>query len=249
MIDAYGMAKNTMPKTFADKMKWSEWKVILINFLKSHTGRNGFPLNYVLCGNANPITRNNPNVLDDYTDRTPLQGNVFIHDAAKVHSYIIRLISENNVAEQNILPHQDNTNVGEDFLALKYFYEGIGANAKTVLAAKNNIQELYYTGKKKPNMWWDEFEISMTNAFAIVDKDAAWQLNIYESKLHRLNNKVRADFLINMKTFIEMQMSATPMTMIYSAALTNYSNTVNQRFHNESTVKSNSRWIQTVDPV
>ena len=111
MIDAEGMAKNTMPKTFADKMKWFEQKVTLINFLNSQTRRNGVPLNYVLCGNFNPIKRNNPNFLDDYTDRTPVQGEVFIHDAAKVHSYIIRLISYNTVAEQKILPHQDNTNV------------------------------------------------------------------------------------------------------------------------------------------
>ena len=93
-------------------------------------------------------------------------------------------------------------------------------------------------------MWWDKFEIRLTNAFAIVDKDAGWQLNTDESKLHLLNKKVRADFLTNMKTAIEMQMSATPMTTIYSSALVNYRNTVNQIFHNESTVKINNRWIQ-----
>ena len=35
------------------------------------------------------------------------------------------------------------------------------------------------------------------------------------------------------------------MIMTYSSALANYRNTVNQRFSNESTVKSNHRRIQT----
>ena len=60
-----------------------------------------------------------------------------------------------------------------------------------------------------------------------------------------LNKKVRAEFLATMKTTIEMQMSATPMTKTYSSALANYRNTVNQRFHNEYTVKRNNRRIQT----
>ena len=54
-------------------------------------------------------------------------------------------------------------------------------------------------------MWWDKFEIRLTNAFAIVDKDAGWQLNTDESKLHLLNKKFRADFLTNMKTAIQAQ--------------------------------------------
>ena len=38
---------------------------------------------------------------------SPLTGRVFNADASKVHLYIIRLISENTVAEQKILPHKD----------------------------------------------------------------------------------------------------------------------------------------------
>ena len=72
------------------------------------------------------------------------------HEADKVHSYIIHFISENTVSEQNVLLHNYNMNLREDFLALKYLYEWVGENAKVVLVADNNIQELYYAGKKKP---------------------------------------------------------------------------------------------------
>ena len=116
------MAKKYIPKTFTDKMKWIDWKEILNTFLYSHPRRDGVPPNYVVGDNVNPIVSNNPNLLDDYATRTPLQGRVFTHDAAKVHSYIIPLISYNNVAE-HFFSYKDNGNGREDFLALKDFYE------------------------------------------------------------------------------------------------------------------------------
>ena len=99
-----------MPKTFTYKMKWIDWEVMLINFHVSHPIRNVFSLNYVVRDTINPIASNKPKFLYDYNNRTPLQGEVFTHDATKVHSYIICLISENNVAEKKVLPHKDNAN-------------------------------------------------------------------------------------------------------------------------------------------
>ena len=46
-----------------------------------------------------------------------------------------------------------------DFNALKEYYEGVGANAKSVLSAEADILEMYYSGEKKPMMLWDEFEV------------------------------------------------------------------------------------------
>ena len=130
-------------------------------------------------------------------------------------------------------------------MSLKDLYERVGSNPKAILAADNDIQELYYAGEKKPHIWWGEFEIRLTNEFVIVDKDAGCQVHTEESKLRLLNERVCAEFLTTMKMTIEIQMSATPMTMNYSSALANYRNTVNQRFPNESTIKSNNRRIQT----
>ena len=72
MIDTKGMAKNVMPKTFTEKMNCIDWKVTLIIFLTYYPGRNGVSLNYAVRDNVNPITRNNPNFLDDYTNITLL---------------------------------------------------------------------------------------------------------------------------------------------------------------------------------
>ena len=181
-----------MPKTSIENMNCIDWKVTLINFLKYPPRRNLVPLNYVVRDNVNPITRNNPNFLYDYANINLLQGKVFNHDVSKVHSCIICLISENTIAEQKVFPHKDNANGREYLLDLKDFYEGVGANSKAILSADNNIQEVYYAGKKKPHMWWDEFEIRMTNAFAIDDKDVGSQVHTDKSKLRLLNKNIRS---------------------------------------------------------
>ena len=48
MTDAERTEKNAMTKKFTDKMKWINWNVTLINFLKYQTGMNGVPLNYIV---------------------------------------------------------------------------------------------------------------------------------------------------------------------------------------------------------
>ena len=97
--DASSMIKNYMPKNFTGNMEFMEWKLTLINLLKYQPGRNGVPLNYVIRENIYAIVRTNTNFIDDYVDRKPLTGRVFNDNASKVHSYIVRLISENAVAE------------------------------------------------------------------------------------------------------------------------------------------------------
>ena len=128
---------------------------------------------------------------------------------------------------------------------LKDFYGGVGRNAMTVLAAENDIQELYYAGENKSHMWWEEFVIRLTNAFEIIDKYAGREVHIDKSKMRLPNKNIRADFLTTMKTTIEMHMSSTPMTTTYSSVLANYRNTFNQTFPNEYTVKRNNIRIQT----
>ena len=55
MIDTEVMTKNAMPKTFTEKMKLIYWKVMLMNFLKYHPGRNGVPLKYVVLDNVTQL--------------------------------------------------------------------------------------------------------------------------------------------------------------------------------------------------
>ena len=118
-------------KTFTEKMKWSDWKVTLLNFLKSQPGRNGVPLSYNLA-----VQNTYANFLDKYAAKASLQGRAFDHNASKVHSYIIHFISENNVAEQKVLPIKDDNNGRLDFIALRDFYEGVGANSRATLSTE-----------------------------------------------------------------------------------------------------------------
>ena len=75
------------------------------------------------------------------------------------------------------MPYKDQNNSQVDFNALVELYEGVGANAKATLAAVTDIQDTFYAGEKPPHMWWDEFEVCLTNAFTIVDKDAGRQVH------------------------------------------------------------------------
>ena len=70
----------------------------------------------------------------------------------------------------------------------------------------------------------------LDNAFVLVDIDTGIQVYTIESRLCMLNNKVKVDFLSSMNRNIEMQMYMNPMTMILSTALSNYRNTIDQRF-------------------
>ena len=121
MIDVEGMINNAMTKTFTYKMKWIAWKVTLIKFVRSQTGRNGSPINYYVRYNINPILSTNSKFLDGYANFTPLQGRLFPHDAAKFHLYTIRLISDNTVAYEKVFSYKDNVIGQEDFLDLKNF--------------------------------------------------------------------------------------------------------------------------------
>ena len=59
------------------------------------------------------------NFIDDYVDRNPLTGRFFNANDSKVNLYIVPLISENAVAEQNIPPHKDAADGFVDYFALK----------------------------------------------------------------------------------------------------------------------------------
>lgn len=244
--DAKNMLETAIPKSFTEKMKWIDWKVTLIGFLRTQPGRNGVPLSYIIRDNDAPINRVNADFLDDYVDTAPLQGTAFIMDKLKVHTLIVRLINEHSVAEQKILPHKDEGDGRLDYMTLKAYYEGVGANSKILHSAEKDITELFYLGEKKPHMWWDEFEIRLTNAFAIIDKDAGRQVHTDDSKLRMLNTKIKADFLSQMKSNIAMEMNKVPMTMTFDLALTNYHNTVNAKYPDNQSAhkKQNPRRIQ-----
>ena len=200
-------ASTALPKQFTEESKWIDWKGSFINFLRTQPGRDGVPLNYVIRDNVNPPPAGTPpstEFLDDYVSHSPLNGATFASDAGEVHTYLVNFISGNATAENKIMPFVAERNGRTSFQALKNHYEGVGANATAIVAAEEDITNLFYSGEKKPHMWWEEFETRLTMAFAIIDKDQGRQVYTDIVKLRMLNKKVKADFLEQVKTTIEI---------------------------------------------
>ena len=70
-------------------------------------------------------------------------------------------------------------------------------------------------------MWWNKFEVKLTNAFAFIDKHEGHQFHTDVTKLRMLNSKIRSDFPVEMKTNIDMQMNMQPIVMTYKSTLSN----------------------------
>ena len=241
-------ASTAMPKQFTEQSKWLDWKGSFINFLRTQPGRDGVPLSYVIRDEVNPPNpRIPPNAefLDDYVDNAPLVGETFSSDAGEVHTYLVNLISSNAVAENKIMPFIADRNGRRSFQALRDHYEGVGANATAVVSAEEDIDNLFYSGEKKPHMWWEEFETRLTVAFATIDKDQGRQVYTDIAKLRMLNKKIKADFLEQVKVSIEIELAKVPITMTYDIALASYRNTVNRKHPPNKEVKKTRRINET----
>ena len=86
----------------------------------------------------------------------------------------------------------------------------------------------------------------MTNAFAVIGKNAGRQFHTDVMKLRMLNSKIRAELLVAINTDIYMQMNMQPMVMTYTSTLFNYRNTVKQRHPNANNPNKTRRRIQTL---
>ena len=129
----------TMPATrlrmicqIVSPIKWNGWnrKIHLPTFWSWNPVGTGSP-SITLWGIMKPRLQDQmPNLC-----RTLLTGRAFSSDTSKVQSYIVRLISEKSVAEQNILPYKDSSDGRLYFMTLKEYYKGVGDNVKSTLTA------------------------------------------------------------------------------------------------------------------
>ena len=141
------------------------------------------PLSYVVRANDAPDPTPNLDFLDDYVAMAPLVGETFAVDSKEVHTYIVKFITGNHVAESKIQPRLTDTNGRVDFKLLVAHYEGVGINSVDVLRAERIIETLHYSGEKKPHMWWSEFEIQLDFAFTALQKDENRQVYSERMKL------------------------------------------------------------------
>ena len=219
------------PGKFKDNTKWDDWYPTFLNFLRAIPGRNGVPLRYV-CREFDEPTPNDPNIdfIENYILRAPVWGEAINVDAAEVHMYLVNFMSGNNVAEVKMLPHAHRTSGRLDFKALREHYEGVGVHSINVVKAEETIKSLFYSGEKKPHMWWDEFEKQLTHAFINLHKGEGREVYSNEMKLRTLLQKINADFLQGVKAAMSIELTRQPLQMTFEQALMTFRNEVNTKF-------------------
>ena len=234
------------PSQFTDKVKWLDWSPTLLNFLRAIPGRNGVPLSYVCRPTGVTPAATYADFLNEYIDRAPLTGTAFITDAAEVHTYLVKFISDNDIAESKIQGLSQYNDGRRDFLALKDHYEGVGVNALDVTRADRVLDTLFYSGEKRPHMWWGEFERVLNEAFTIYDRREGRQVHSEHMKLRILCRKVTADFLQSARSTIQLELAKDPITITYQEALTSFRNQVNLKFPPEMSAANNRSRIRRV---
>ena len=153
------------PEQFTEKVKWIDWYPTFINFLRAIPGRYGVSLSYICRPQNVTVLPKYPDFTDEYVDRAPLAGLAFDTDAATVYTYIVKFTSGNAMAEAKMIAHASENNGRLDFIALQSHYEGVGVKAINIVQADKVLTDLFYSGEKKPRMWWDKFERQLTDAF------------------------------------------------------------------------------------
>jgi hypothetical protein len=138
--------------------------------LRTIAGRDGIPLKYVCCTNDAEDPTPNADFLDDYVAMTPLVREAFTIDAADVPTFIVNFISGNNTAEAKIQAYEDSKDGRLDYVALREHYKGVGLHALDITKAETLLTSLFYSGEKKPHMWWEEFEKQLTSGFTIFNR-------------------------------------------------------------------------------
>lgn len=235
------MTKSAKPTAFTETTLWSDWYPTLLNFLRHIPGRDGVPLKYV-CRHNDPTRRiNHPNFLDDYVDRAPLTGEAFVSDAREVHTWIAALIVGNNTAESKVMPYEHIGNGRVDFLALKEHYEGVGVLAINITKAETTLKTLFYSGEKRPHMWWEEFEKRLQEAFVTYDKRENRVVHSNDMKLRILMDKVNADFLSHIKASLTVELNRIPMMLTYDEAISSFRSEVNRKFPPQVGTNTRSR--------
>lgn len=225
------IAEAAKPVKFKENMRWEDWSPTFINFLRAQPGRNGIPLSYICRDYDQPLAYNpNLDFIENYILQAPLYGEAFTTDAAEVHTYLVNFMSGNATAEVKMLPYAQYSNGRLDYKSLKDHYEGVGVNSVSVLKAEETIRSLHYSGEKKPHMWWDEFEKRLTHAFTILDKNEGRSVYSDEMKLRMLTQKINVDFLLPMKSAINVELARQQVTMTYDQALMTFRNEVNRKF-------------------
>ena len=149
------LADAAKPGIFTRHTKWDDWIPTFLNYLCAMPGRDGIPLKYICRENHTPNPAPNADFLDDYINMEPLSGESYVIDSAQVHTFIVNFVSGNETAEAKIQSFSAQTDGRIDYQALVDHYEGVGVHAINITKAEATLKGLFYSGEKKPHMWWE----------------------------------------------------------------------------------------------
>ena len=119
--------------------------------------------------------------------------------------------SGNTAAEAKTVDHRAANNGRLEFMALKDHYKGVGLHAVNAVQADKVLKYLFYSGKRKPHMWWYVIERHLTDAFNTYDFLEKKGIHSNYTRLRILNRKILADFLQATKSYINLELSKTPV--------------------------------------
>ena len=213
------LAEAAKPDKFSKDLVWDEWENTFVNFLRSIPGRNGIPLQYVIRENEQADPTPNDDFLDDYIKNAPLVGEAFIIDANEVHTHLINLIAHNNEADSITKLHEMDRKGRIDWMSLNNHYEGQGVYTSNIIKAEHDLNNLNYTGEKKPHIWWTLFEQRLSAAFQAYVKFENRVVQSDSHKLRILTSKVKCDWMGDVKWYIKTKLQEKPLAYTYQQAL------------------------------
>ena len=130
-----------------------------MGYLRLLLGTNGVPLSYVVHEDSYPDPTPHPDFFDMYINMAPHNRNTYIANSLTVLTLLNGLIIGNKDTE-GAVSSVNTTSDGRAaaYIGVKEKYEGRRMMQTKVQKAETTLCELFYSGEKKPHMWWTKFE-------------------------------------------------------------------------------------------
>ena len=116
----------------------------------------------------------------------PLIWQAFTIDTTEVHTFIVDFTTQNDKSESIIKIFENKSNGHKGWIMLKKYYEGQGIYANDISQDDTDLKKILYAGKKKPHMWWIEFEPWLNLVFKTYVKREGRLVHSDEMKIRTL---------------------------------------------------------------
>ena len=156
--NSYVNSKSAIPKTSSMDVKWIEWKLTFENYLRTLPGRNDVPIKYVIRSNKAPNAMPQLDMMDEYINMTPLEGEAYVQDNIQVMTLLANFLVNNYEAEAEVQALNKPNDGRATFVRLMEHYEGVMALSPLTSQVRNKPSQLSTIGEKPPHNTWVKFE-------------------------------------------------------------------------------------------